>query len=43
VLKQYFLLQLTYTIRNFKGTATMPVEKQEERDFHPMPPGDRMR
>ncbi|MCD6012410.1 MAG: hypothetical protein K0Q79_2272 [Flavipsychrobacter sp.] len=26
VLKQYFMFQLTYTIRNFKGSMTMPVD-----------------
>lgn len=42
VLKQYFMFQLTYTIRNFKGAMTMPAEKSDEKDARP-PWGDRMR
>jgi uncharacterized membrane protein YgcG len=36
VLKQYFLLQLTYTIRNFKGApVNMPTDKGEEHGMRP--------
>ena len=34
VLKQYFMFQLTYTIRNFKGGMTMPVEEKSD-DMRP--------
>lgn len=39
VLKQYFMFQLTYTIRKFKSGAPPEIEKQPE--MPGMPPGER--
>lgn len=40
VLRQYFMGQLTYTIRSFKGKSPMPEEiKSDDNGHPPMPPG----
>jgi hypothetical protein len=35
VLRQYFMFTLTYTLRNFKGGATMPQDNSKDRPDYP--------